>query len=302
MLAGGVGFGVSGALSQDKESLVENPKTGYIDAHAHVWTPDAKQYPLASGFQRENIRPPSFTPKELMDHARPSGVDRVVLIQVSFYGFDNAYMLDAIRDFPGHFSGVAVVDSSVARPQEKMRDLAGNGVRGFRIKPGKSPVNEWLGSDGMAAMWKYAADSGLAICPLIHPPFLPALHEMCTKYPDTTVVIDHFARVGIDGEIRESELTELCRLASFKNTYVKTSAFYALGERKAPYTDLGPMIRRLRNAFGPERLMWATDCPFQVQGGHTFSDSIELIRDRLDFFSEGDREWILRKTAEKVFF
>ena len=27
------------------------------------------------------------------------------------------------------------------------------------------------------------------------------------------------------------------------------------------------MIRRLRDAFGAERLMWATDCPYQVQTG-----------------------------------
>ena len=104
------------------------------------------------------------------------------------------------------------------------------------------------------------------------------------------------------GKIREADLDALCRLGSFKNTYVKTSAFYALGKKKAPYTDLGPMIRKVRDAFGAERLMWATDCPFQVQGGHTFSGSIELIRDRLDFLSKDDCEWMLRKTAEKVFF
>ncbi|WP_345736276.1 hypothetical protein [Prosthecobacter algae] len=27
--------------------------------------------------------------------------------------------------------------------------------------------------------------------------------------------------------------------------------------------------------------MWASDCPFQVDPGHTYKDSIALIRDRL---------------------
>jgi predicted TIM-barrel fold metal-dependent hydrolase len=62
------------------------------------------------------------------------------------------------------------------------------------------------------------------------------------------------------------------------------------------------MIQRLRDAFGAERLMWASDCPFQVQNGHTYANSIALIRDRLDFLSAADRAWILRRTAEKVFF
>jgi len=48
--------------------------------------------------------------------------------------------------------------------------------------------------------------------------------------------------------------------------------------------------------------MWATDCPFQVGNGHTYNDSIALIRDRLDFLSEEDKEWMLRKTVEEVFF
>jgi hypothetical protein len=48
--------------------------------------------------------------------------------------------------------------------------------------------------------------------------------------------------------------------------------------------------------------MWECDCPFQVVGGHNYKDSIELVRSRLDFLSAGDRDWLLRKTAEKFFF
>jgi hypothetical protein len=36
--------------------------------------------------------------------------------------------------------------------------------------------------------------------------------------------------------------------------------------------------------------------------GHTYRDSIELVRTRLDFLSPTDREWLLGKTAERVFF
>ncbi len=37
----------------------------YIDAHSHVWTPDTEHYPLAAGFFRANMQPPSFTAEEL---------------------------------------------------------------------------------------------------------------------------------------------------------------------------------------------------------------------------------------------
>ena len=64
---------------------------------------------------------------------------------------------------------------------------------------------------------------------------------------------------------------------------------------------LKPLVRRVYEAFGSDRLMWASDCPFQVVD-HTYEDSIALIRDRLDFLSDTDKEQILRKTAEDFFF
>ena len=48
------------------------------------------------------------------------------------------------------------------------------------------------------------------------------------------------------------------------------------------------MIKECRDSFGAERLMWASDCPFQVDPGHNYHDSIALIRDRLDFLTSSD--------------
>jgi len=187
-------------------------------------------------------------------------------------------------------------------PQDRMRELARRGVRGFRISPPERDAASWLESPGIAAMWQAVGEDGLAMCPLINPEALPAVGELCRRHPRTRVVIDHCARIGTSGEIRKPDLAALCRLAEHPHLHVKVSAFYALGKKQAPYTDLAPMIRRLRDALGAERLMWASDCPYQVQNGHTYAASIGLIRDRLDFLTSTDREWLLRRTAEKVFF
>jgi predicted TIM-barrel fold metal-dependent hydrolase len=104
------------------------------------------------------------------------------------------------------------------------------------------------------------------------------------------------------GPVKQTDLDNLCRLAEHKHAHVKTSAFYALGKKKAPYTDMAPLVRKLRDTFGANRLMWASDCPYQIQEGHTYADSIAVIRDRLDFLTPEDKSWMLRKTAERVFF
>ena len=289
------------ASANATRAAADSADEGYIDAHVHVWTSDTDRYPLKPGFPKSKMRRPSFTPEELFAHARPCGVTRVVLIQMSHYGYDNSYMLDMIRKHKGAFSGVAVIDSE-KRPRDTMLELSRQGVRGFRIGPGKRPADRWLDGDGMAAMWKCGADEGLAMCPLMNPQHLPAVDRMCRRFPDTPLVIDHFARIGIDGEFRKADLDNLCRLARHKNAHVKVSAFSALGKKESPYLDLAPMIRRVLDAFGPERLMWATDGPWQVMGGHTYKDSIDLIRVRLDFLTDNDRQWLLRKTSQRVFF
>lgn len=278
------------------------PASDFIDAHVHVWTPDTQRYPIAATFKPADMEPASFTPEQLFAHSKPAGVSRVVLIQMSFYQFDNRYMLDMMAKHRGVFGGVAIVDETKADVRDTMKTLAGQGVRGFRIYTDKAKAEAWSSSDGMKKMWSYAADAGLSMCLLADPDALPAVHRMCKKYPKTRVVIDHFARIGVKGSVEQSDLDNLCRLAEFEQAYVKTSAFYALGAKKAPYTDLGPMIRKLRDTYGASRLMWASDCPYQVEKGHTYADSIALIRDRLDFLTAEDKQWMLRKTAEKVFF
>lgn len=274
----------------------------HIDAHVHVWTPDRKAFPLAEGFTGKEYAPESFTPEELFAHSKPAGVGRIVLIQMSFYKFDNSYMLDAMKKHPGVFSGVAIIDETKADAPKTMKQLGENGVRGFRLYADKANTESWLDSAAMKTMWSTAADTGQAMCLLANPDALPAVKRLCQKFPRTRVVIDHFARIGMTGVVQPSDLDNLCELARFENVFVKTSAFYALGAKKAPYTDLAPMILRLVKEFGAKRLMWATDCPFQVQGDHTYAASIELIRDRMESLSATDKQEILKGTAERVFF
>lgn len=297
-------FLASSAVALTGCNLIPSFKKGdWIDAHVHVWTPDVQKYPLARGYAVSDMRPPSFTPEQLFAHCKPEGVNRIVLIQMSYYQQDNRYMLDVMRAHPGVFSGVAIVDEHAEGLADTMRHLVKQGVRGFRISAGKAKnLSEWIGSAGMATLWKTAAELKVSVCPLINPDTLPLIDKMCEWYPDTSVVIDHFARLGMSGAPKPDEVKNLLRLARHAKTHVKASAFYALGAKKAPYLDMGPLIRQVRDAFGSQRVMWASDCPFQVDPGHNYHNSIALIRDRLDFLSEQDKAWMLRGTADKVFF
>src|SRR5262249_16938427 len=120
---------------------------GFIDAHVHVWTPDTSHYPLATGWKKEDMKPSSFTPEELFKHCKPAGVDRVVLVQMSFYcplaesskirnSFDNSFILAMMALHRDVFAGTAVVDPQDKNVDRVMGELAKKRVRAFRIYPG----------------------------------------------------------------------------------------------------------------------------------------------------------------------
>ena len=273
----------------------------YIDAHVHVWTDDFSRYPIAESFQKSEMKPSTFLPEELFHHTKPVNVSRIVLIQMSFYSFDNSYMLDVIEQYPGIFAGIAVINPDMENLELEMIRVVNRGVRGFRIYPKNVPVGTWLDGEGYGKMFAICAEHNLAMCPLINPDALSDLNRQCHQFPDTPVIIDHLCRIGADQPIQESHIDHLCDMAKHPRVMVKVSAFYALGQKSPPYSDLNYLIYRVYQAFGPERLMWASDCPYQVED-HTYQDSIGLIRDQLDFLSERDKDQLLEKTAEDFFF
>lgn len=286
--------------------FAQDAAAGWIDAHSHIWPPTADKYPLTAGQTVKDLNPPSFTDDELMAIAGPEGVTRVVLIQHSVYHlFDNSYLIDAVQRHPKRFRIVGMVDDHQPGAGAAAKKLLPLGVTGFRITPfirKEDQQARWLDTPGMHEMWKTGGETRQAMCCLINPDQLPGVDRMCEKYPDTPVVIDHFARIGVDGQMRDSDLDKLCRLARHKHASVKLSAYYALGQKQPPHLELIPMIKRLYDVFGPSRLMWASDAPYQVQGENNYKASISLVRDKLDFITPADRDWLLRKTAERVFF
>jgi predicted TIM-barrel fold metal-dependent hydrolase len=275
----------------------------YIDAHSHIWTPDVAHYPLAEGFTVDNMNPRSFTAEELLALCRPAGVGRVNLIQMSFYQFDNSYMLDMIKLYSDRFVGTAIIDPLSPDPAAAMRQLLPRGVRAFRIVPSysKLPPERWLEPPGYAAMFAAAGGTGQALSCLIDPRAFAEVDRMCRRFPDTTVIIDHLGRIGMTGTIADDDVAALCALAKHPRVFVKVGAFYALGRKTPPYLDLAPLIQRVVAAFGARRCMWESDCPFQVVS-HKYTDSIALVRDRLDFLSPDDRAWLLGRTAFETHF
>ena len=103
------------------------------------------------------MRPPYwYEPVEsILDQMNRNDVDKTVLIQ--FRGqFDNDYLIECVRRFPGRFSATAVVDTRREDAPQELERLVSKGVEGVRIGPSvRSP-----GADRLA-IWRKAEELGL---------------------------------------------------------------------------------------------------------------------------------------------
>ena len=297
------------ALAAARQEAQVEP--GVVDAHAHVWSGDTAKYPLAPGFTGKDLWFPSFTVEELLEQSRAAGVSRVNLVQMTWYGLDHSYILDAIAREPKRFAGTgtvpAVTDVAGPAPDRMMEALAEGGIRAFRIR-GRStrpPIHDgprWLDHPGYDLMFAAGAKHNLALSFLLSPEDLPELDRMCARFPETPVIIDHLALIGRKGLFVEEEVEALCRMARHRRVLVKLGGFYALGKKEPPYLDMLPLIRRVVDAFGPGRCMWESDAPLQSKKPHSLRDAVAVIQEHADFLSPGEREQILVKTAGDFFF
>ena len=286
-----------------------------LDAHIHVHSPDLEKYPLAPGFERSDLWYPSMTPDDYAGYTRGFGTVRANLVQPTWYGLDHTYIIDCIASAPGQYVGTGIVpavsDVALPPPDRTMLRLSQQGIRAFRIRGGSARARfggktNWLDYPGYDAMFETAANHGLALSFLIGPDDLPEIDRMCSRYPDTPVIIDHVAGIRVrDGQFSADHVESLCSLARHRNITVKLGPFHVLGDQPPPFLDLLPLLRRVIDAFGPHRCMWETD----VGGPIPMSDpeeiyaaTVELVLNHADFLSDGDREWILYGTAKRVLF
>jgi predicted TIM-barrel fold metal-dependent hydrolase len=184
-----------------------------------------------------------------------------------------------------------------------MAELADQGLRAFRLGGQSRTLGaRWMEHPDYAALYRLGAERNVALSFLVNPADLPEVDRLCEQYPETPVILDHLARVRVGGETSAADTEALLRLAERKRVYVKVGAFYALSASGPPYLDLLPLIERVISAFGAERCMWESDCPYQVQPPHDYASSVALIRDHAAFLSAEQKAQVLGKTAAGLFF
>jgi predicted TIM-barrel fold metal-dependent hydrolase len=284
--------------------LAAATRSPIIDTHLHVWTNDTKRFPFAHPTDANFRAPPIAGTVELaLEEMDRHAIDYAVLVQVIYYGWDNRYVAECVKRHPRRFRAQGLIDPTApdvaAKLEYWMREHALSGMR-------FSPIyykgrDEWITSDAHHQLWKKAEALGAIFNFFITAPQLARLETMVAAYPEVRVVIDHLARVDLAGPDAAREVAQLIRLARYPNVWVKVSELSGLSpSKKYPYADTFSSVKRVYDAFGPDRLLWGTGFPgaTRAQAGRpTLEEELALVRQEIPFFSATDREKILGRNA-----
>ncbi|WP_462381232.1 amidohydrolase family protein [Pseudomonas sp. Marseille-QA0892] len=264
------------------------PVTG-VDTHAHIFRRDL---PMASG--RRYSPEYDATIEQYLQHLDHHGFSHGVLVQPSFLGTDNSYLLEALERYPRRLRGTAVVEPDITDTQ--LDEMAARGVVGIRLNLiGKSLDDfgcaNWqrFFSRLAARGWTVEIQRGMDDLVTILPSILDAGIE---------VIVDHFGLPSRGPDAWEAKEEAFLSLLSGGRIWVKVSAAY---RSDSDLAQAAVVLARMRAARGRlDRFLWGSDWPHTRYEEKTgYDDQVRFMEKLLP--EPGDRAQILVNNAAQAF-
>jgi predicted TIM-barrel fold metal-dependent hydrolase len=248
------------------------------DCHVHVFGPTSR-FPYAAS---RTYTPADASVEKLQQLQSDLHLGRVVLVQPSVYGTDNAAHVDAAERLGGKARIVAVIDDKIS--DGALEALHRAGTRGIRVNlhtagvddPGEARQRLRKAASRIAGLgWHVQTYAKLQV--------IAALRDDMAALP-VPLVIDHFGGADARLGIGQPGFDALLDLARSGKAYVKLSAPYRCSLRRPDFADVKPLAQALIDA-NPDRMVWGSDWPHPGGSSRTEKTSLDEIE---PFFPEDD--------------
>lgn len=240
--------------SQPSTAITFDVPAGACDCHTHVFG-DRRRFPFTPN---RTYTPESASVEEMRALHHALHTTRVVIVQPSVYGTDNACTLDGIKQLGPNARGIAVIDDQT--PDATLDDMEHGGMRGIRINLATAgQTDPELGRRRFETAvtrigkrkWHVQMYTQLSV--------IEAMQKELAASP-VPVVFDHFGGAQAAAGRSQRGFDVLLDLVRSGRAYVKVSAPYR-GSTAAPdFADMAPLAKALI-AANVRRILWGTDWP-----------------------------------------
>jgi L-fuconolactonase len=272
-----------------------------IDAHIHLWRrADGHDIWLPGkigGLARD------FTEADWASHADACGVTGAIVVQAAHECAESIAWLEAAEHQPRLLGVVAWADLHAA----DLRAQIGR-YRGFRKFLGIRPLppgtfgGDWLADPRSRAGLATLRDEGVVTDILVKWPSLKAATALVAGCPGLRAVLNHCGRPDTMTGQLEPWASDLRAFARATDAAVKCSGLVERAGIEWTKDDLKPYVATVIEAFGPARVMFATNWPvLEVNGTYEgWAATFGAICDDLGI-GAADRQMMLEGTARRVY-
>ena len=263
---------------------------GSCDAHFHVFEAGYPHVPDPL------YTFPDATLEQYLALTDVLGIERMVLVQPTYYRTDNSLLLDVLRKVGSRCRGVVQIDEDVTDAElDRYHAL---GVRAIRLDLFSRAA--WPTEEIIAYVRRMAARAtprgwhlqfytpGTIVRNLL--PFLADLED--------TFVIDHMGYMLEADGLTRADFERLLGVLAYGNCWIKLSGPYRIAKNK-PLASVEPIGRALVAARA-DRLIWGSDWPHLPNGQRDTGELLNLLPDWAP--DEADRQRILVDSPNTLFF
>jgi len=238
--------------TQEKYNL---PASGACDCHIHVIGPHT-QFPQAAN---RSYTAGLATIATLQAVAHPFGISRFVLVQPSFYGTDNSYLLETLAMLQENGRGVVVLDPATVSSQQ-LKDFTRRGVRGVRVNfySKVSPLARVGLENVLLRFMEILPPDTWHIEIIATLPSIVAAAPIIQRSP-LPVVIDHYG-VPEDASLESEAGQAIVDLLRASHVWMKLSAPYRVIHDPVATVPPAAWLAAFLEAAS-ERCLWGSDWP-----------------------------------------
>jgi predicted TIM-barrel fold metal-dependent hydrolase len=238
-----------------------------VEWNTHLFSSDTARYPFhpqaAYVPAPERWRPDPLA--EYLASMEARGVDRAVVVHPEPYGDDHRLILDALARVPERIKGTCLFYPKDPRAVVKLESLVARQPRivalRFHAHRGKTRYLDRFDDPNVRALWRRAGELGLVVELHIGPDYAQQVADAAAAFPDVPVLIDHMAEPQLG---QGDEYEDVLALAHLGNVTMKMSGLDHFSQEPEPHADVHALVRRVADAFGPNRLAWSKGSPEMV--------------------------------------
>jgi predicted TIM-barrel fold metal-dependent hydrolase len=221
--------------------------TPLVDAHAHIFT---RAMPLIAN--PRHTPQYDFTLQDYLAQLDKHGIRHGVIAAASPWGDYNDYTVQSVGATLDRLRGTIILHPG------KQYDLAAmkkQGIVGVRLPYIGLPQLPDITTDAYRKLLRDIADQDWHVHLHVEGRHIPALLPLLEK-SGPKIVIDHLGRPAPDEKKGSAGYRAIVDSVQRGKSWIKVSCGYRIGEIAKEH------FQGFLDELGPERLFWASDCPF----------------------------------------